>query len=556
VTFSPDGRWLLVWIHDGIWLLWRTGSWEEGPLLQGSGFGFSGFAFSPDGQILAVNKGDTTVRLVDMRPDRLGQELAVLEDPNQDGARALAFSPDGCQLATGNEDSGHPHIWDLRKIRAGLAQLDLDWEAEPLPPAADPAGPVTPLRITVDRGDLPLDPDAALALYGTASLLQPLHPYAHFQVGYAHYRLGNLDMAGAALDRALALDPAYAPARYWRSWVAERLGKPDAALADAREAARLRPADPAYQERVSLLQERARRLANSPTILVERGRGHARRGQWDKAAADFVTAIKMLPGEANPWSERSRLYAELAQWEQAWVKAVELFPVDAGLWLARGRSFARQGAWQKAADAYARAVEMAGADEKDEDMKHVYIESAGAQVLAGDTKGYRATCRTMLERFGRTKVPVTAYLVGRACILAPDSGTDPLRAAQFIEQARRDKPPSRGHAAAYLHALGTAHYRAGQFDVAVERLGQSLAADPTWIGTSLNWPVLALAHYRLGHFEEARQWLDRSSQWLDRIAAVVAKEALVFPRNINPADWLEFQVLHREARELIRAQPK
>jgi hypothetical protein len=89
--------------------------------------------------------------------------------------------------------------------------------------------------------------------------------------------------------------------------------------------------------------------------------------------------------------------------------------------------------------------------------------------------------------------------------LAPNSGTDPLRATQFIEQARRDKQlPRGGSGAAYLHVLGTAHYRAGQWEVAVERLRQSLATDPNRIGTSLNWPVLALAHYRLGHFEEAR----------------------------------------------------
>jgi hypothetical protein len=68
--------------------------------------------------------------------------------------------------------------------------------------------------------------------------------------------------------------------------------------------------------------------------------------------------------------------------------------------------------------------------------------------------------------------------------------------------------------------------------------------------------VLALAYYRLGHFEEARHWLERSGQWLDRTASAFAQEAGVFPFDLHPPDWLEFQVLHREARELIRAQPR
>jgi WD40 repeat protein len=139
VTFSPDGKWLLALLAEdkGYSIrLWETGSWPEGPRLQASTFSSQGpsFAFAADGQVLAVNQQDTRVRLVDKRQGRIGQELAQLEAPDQDGAvSGLAFTPDGSVLAAGKLNSGHPHIWDLRRIRGELVRLGLDWDAPPYP---------------------------------------------------------------------------------------------------------------------------------------------------------------------------------------------------------------------------------------------------------------------------------------------------------------------------------------------------------------------------------------------------------------------------------------
>jgi serine/threonine protein kinase/WD40 repeat protein len=139
VAFSPDGRWLLT--TGGGFRLWEVATWREGPKIGGS---FS-FAFSPDSKILAVETGSGVVRLLD--PDT-GREYARLEDPNQDKAANLAFSPDWSQLFASTRDSPAVHVWDLRAIRAELAPRGLDWELPPYAELGD-SKDAPPLRVTV-----------------------------------------------------------------------------------------------------------------------------------------------------------------------------------------------------------------------------------------------------------------------------------------------------------------------------------------------------------------------------------------------------------------------
>jgi hypothetical protein len=59
-----------------------------------------------------------------------GRELARLEDPDQIDGYA-EFSPDGLRLVIAAEDG--LRVWDLRRIRAELVKLGLDWDAPPYP---------------------------------------------------------------------------------------------------------------------------------------------------------------------------------------------------------------------------------------------------------------------------------------------------------------------------------------------------------------------------------------------------------------------------------------
>ena len=97
--------------------------------------------------------------------------------------------------------------------------------------------------------------------------------------------------------------------------------------------------------------------------------------------------------------------------------------------------------------------------------------------------------------------------------------------------------------------LGLAQYRAGQFEQALQSLTK--ANVERWRYHELTWFSLALVHYRLGHPDEARQCLDKGIQWLARDGQPSPDQ----PTKLLPQDWLEAQLLRREAEELMMTQP-
>ncbi len=142
-AFSPDGKHLAVPAPQGGHLL-SVGTWEEGPAIP-SGL----VAFSPDGNLLAVGTGTGVIHLLD---PAIGREKSRLEDPHQDVGKA-EFTPDGTRLVVVSNDGKAIHVWDLKRIRAELAKLDLDWDAPPYPERADPAP--SSLEVRVVGADLP-----------------------------------------------------------------------------------------------------------------------------------------------------------------------------------------------------------------------------------------------------------------------------------------------------------------------------------------------------------------------------------------------------------------
>ena len=63
-----------------------------------------------------------------------GRVLAELESPGAVPVDGLRFTPDGASLLALEWTRGI-QVWDLRKLRAELAALKLDWDAPPYPPA-------------------------------------------------------------------------------------------------------------------------------------------------------------------------------------------------------------------------------------------------------------------------------------------------------------------------------------------------------------------------------------------------------------------------------------
>jgi serine/threonine protein kinase/WD40 repeat protein len=222
--FSPDGRWLAVSGHLGHQVR-KVGTWEV------VWAGWDGnTTFSPDGHLFVVASDLGVIRLLE---SATGRELARLEDANQASPVWPTFTPDGTRLLTTSDDDRNVHVWDLRAIRAQLAELRLDWQAPAYPPAAaaDPA----PLQVKVELGDVLFQEPATVAVSSFRLALDPFDAEAYFRRGRAYGLLEDHRKAVADYSLALALMPAAAADRgealLRRSSSYRRLN--DAARADA-----------------------------------------------------------------------------------------------------------------------------------------------------------------------------------------------------------------------------------------------------------------------------------------------------------------------------------
>jgi WD40 repeat protein len=205
--------------------------------------------------------------------------------------------------------------------------------------------------------------------------------------------------------------------------------------------------------------------------------------------------------------------------------------------LAQARDYICLSQWDKAAAEYAKADLLA------QPLRDDAFAYAGLFLIRGDSEGYQRFCQDMIQRVPPTEAPspYEAYVLARSCALARKSPVDPARAVQWANQAFTAAPhPWR------LHTLGLAQYRAGQFDQALQSFTK--ADVKAWTDREVTGFGLALVHHRLGHPEEARRCLDKGIQWLERVGPPGPEQ----PAKLLPQDWLEAQLLRREAEETLK----
>lgn len=121
--FSPDSAKLVT--SGTSYELWSTANWQRlvqlTPPHSQSRPGPA--VFSPDGALLAINSEPNIVELIDPNS---GQVLADLEAPQSAHLAAFQFSPDSSKLYA-LEWSKQVQVWDIRRIRAELSALGLNW---------------------------------------------------------------------------------------------------------------------------------------------------------------------------------------------------------------------------------------------------------------------------------------------------------------------------------------------------------------------------------------------------------------------------------------------
>ena len=109
IAYSPDRMRLAVASSLGIWL-YDTETYQEVALLTGDTV--NSISFSADGQMLASENGDGTVRLWNTNTGTILRQLSG----HSNDIHSVVFSRDGKMLASGSKDAS-VRLWDARTGR-------------------------------------------------------------------------------------------------------------------------------------------------------------------------------------------------------------------------------------------------------------------------------------------------------------------------------------------------------------------------------------------------------------------------------------------------------
>jgi serine/threonine-protein kinase len=155
---------------------------------------------------------------------------------------------------------------------------------------------------------------------------------------------------------------------------------------------------------------------------------------------------------------------------------------------------------------------------------------------------YRKARTDLLRQFGNTTDPLTAQLVGRACLLFPASEEETRMAVALIDRAMSSDPSSM-RLPVYLSFFNVAKalgdYRQGKYQSAVDRLQGANAS----VLSTMRLLILAMARHQLGEASEAKRLLNQA----------VGSTDWSLPKATDADVWIR-HTLRREAEELLAAR--
>jgi serine/threonine protein kinase/tetratricopeptide (TPR) repeat protein len=200
-----------------------------------------------------------------------------------------------------------------------------------------------------------------------------------------------------------------------------------------------------------------------------------------------------------------------------------------------GNRYGEIGLWSEAADHYGKAFA-----QKPPRDPWTWAFYATLLLLKNDQEGYRRHCSKMLKEFGNS--PSTSG--SPELIYAATQGTtEPADVKPCLELAENLDAGATIDWPMLRRAL--AQYRAGNFKDAL----QSASQVPNLLE---RWPVQAMIFHRLGQKERAHDCLMKADDFSKKlIQEVLDKDTLFLPWHPYWRNWAAFQVLIRQARELI-----
>jgi serine/threonine protein kinase/WD40 repeat protein/tetratricopeptide (TPR) repeat protein len=562
--FSPDGRWMAKW--GGSFRLWRTDTWTEGPSIPSPETVLS-CLFSPDSRVLAVS-GHSTVRLIRVED---GTELASLPYSEQSIIVLKCFSPEGGTLYAAGVDTGELVAWDLRRLRAGLSELGLDWDEPPLAPITPPAQEwqvefvgAELLGISVSNQDL-MKLNDKLTLQKTK--LGTDHPdtlLSMHNLGAAYRQAGKRDLALPLLQDTLKLRRAKLGTEHadtiatmnTLAMLYRDVGNMGLALPLIEETLKLRKAKfgndhvdtlasmntlgwaywsskqfdksiPLFEESLKLREAKLGRTHPDTLLTVANlGVNYKEAGRFKEAAPLLDEAFKAYKASKTQSSvqwvltQLLSVLVELGRWDEVVARCRESQRLDDAI--VRG--------------CLALGLLMTGKDAEAEriiGMDHNGYQRVLMFAYAGRTSKAEAELKVLLARDRNAGAIETAHF-NRVGWIIPSTAWDPIEGVRIGSFGVEAVDSNWTH-----YGFGCALFRAGQLAKAEAELQLSISRDPNWAPGTLAL-VRAMIAKQEGRIADAEK---------------LYKEGCRLPEQVSkgPYHFCEYHLVRREADRVFAA---
>jgi tetratricopeptide (TPR) repeat protein len=308
-------------------------------------------------------------------------------------------------------------------------------------------------------------------------------------------------------------------------------------------------------------------LRNIGSLLLEQADEDDRGNRRDSASAKIAQAIQYkrealkmnwqfhLVNDASSVELLNDLLMQL-RWQGRIAECDQLFedafsfakehrePDIDGVLRVRASIRVRDGRFTEAADDLAKVLEiMPSASDR-------WYPLVALLAYSGDVAGYRALCEKMLAHWATATNALDLERTANACLLLPPEEAQ-LEAATRVADRAASFGQGDGESDWFRFAQGLAEYRQGHFARVLELADAALADTNRPMRPSARvevTTVAAMAHQRLGHAAEAREWLVRAVEASH--TELIPPDKIWFTSDYSE-QWLAPQVLLREAKELI-----